>query len=83
MKLVLIFSTVLLLTFSGMAMAAPFFGFGWGGGLIGLIILILDILAIIEVVKSSKPDEQKLMWVLIILLLPLIGLILYYVIGKK
>nr|WP_099018754.1 PLDc N-terminal domain-containing protein [Marinicella litoralis] len=64
-------------------MAAPFFGYGWGGGIIGLIILILDIIAIIEVVNSSRPVEQKLLWVLIILLLPLLGLILYYVIGKK
>lgn len=75
--------TVLMVLFSQMALAAPFFGYGWGGGIIGLIILVLDILAIIELVKSSRPDSEKLLWVLIILLLPLIGLILYYVIGKK
>ncbi|TDR20592.1 PLDc N-terminal domain-containing protein [Marinicella litoralis] len=83
MKAAIIISTLLLLGFSSMAMAAPFFGYGWGGGIIGLIILILDIIAIIEVVNSSRPVEQKLLWVLIILLLPLLGLILYYVIGKK
>ena len=52
-------------------------------GLIGLIILILDILAIVDCVKSDKSGGQKALWIILILVLPLIGLILYYVIGKK
>lgn len=83
MKHIAFVATLLLLFVPNVVMADPWFGFGVGGGLIGLIIFILDIIAIIEVVQSGRPAEEKILWVLIILLLPLIGLILYYVIGKK
>ena len=51
--------------------------------IIGLVILILDILAIIQVVKSSMDGGKKVLWIVLILLLPVVGLILYYLIGKK
>ncbi len=51
--------------------------------LLGLVILGLDIFAIIDVVKSSKEGGQKALWVILILLLPVIGLILYFLLGKK
>jgi hypothetical protein len=51
--------------------------------IISLVILILDIIAIIDVWKSSLDDTKKLLWTLLIILLPLVGLILYYLLGKK
>lgn len=51
------------------------------GGILGLIILILDILAIVKVVTSNRSIGYKLAWCLIILFLPLIGLILYAILG--
>jgi hypothetical protein len=50
--------------------------------IVGILILVLDILAILDCVKSSKEAGQKLLWILLILILPLVGLILYYVVGK-
>lgn len=52
-------------------------------GIISLIILILDIIAIIDCVKSSLETGKKVLWIILILLLPVIGLILYYLVGKK
>ncbi|MCX5787954.1 MAG: PLDc N-terminal domain-containing protein [Elusimicrobia bacterium] len=52
-------------------------------GLLGLVILVLDILAIIECLKSAKPTIQKALWIIVILVLPLVGLILYYFFGRK
>ncbi len=52
-------------------------------GIIGIIILVLDILAIMQVLKSSMSGEKKLLWILLILFLPVLGLILYYLIGRK
>lgn len=52
-------------------------------GIVGLIIFILDIIAIVEVVKSNMDVAMKLLWVLIIFLLPLVGMILYFAIGRK
>ena len=51
--------------------------------IIGLVILILDILAILQVLKSSMSGGKKALWIVLILVLPVVGLILYYLIGKK
>ena len=51
--------------------------------LLGIIILILEIIAIIDVIKSSKDTGRKVLWIVLIVLLPVIGLILYYLTGRK
>jgi len=53
------------------------------GGLIGLVILVLDIIAIVDTLKSSMTTGKKALWIIIVLVLPLIGMILYFLIGKK
>ncbi len=50
-------------------------------GFIGLLILILDIIAIVSVVGRPLPVGTKLLWILLILLLPVIGMVLYFLIG--
>ena len=52
-------------------------------GTLSLVIFILDIIAIIDVVKSGMDAAMKLVWILVILFLPVIGMILWFVIGKK
>ena len=52
-------------------------------GLTGLLILILDIYAIMRVIRSSADPGMKLIWIIVILLLPLLGPILYFLIGAK
>lgn len=52
-------------------------------GILGIIILVLDVLAILEVFKSSKDTGKKILWTVLILILPVIGLILYYLVGRK
>ncbi len=56
---------------------------GTGSGVLGLIILILDIWAIIKVLGSSATAGMKLVWVLVILFLPVVGLILWFLFGPK
>lgn len=53
------------------------------GSFIGLIIFILDIIAIIEIFKSSRDIMTKLLWTLLILLFPLVGILIYYFVGRK
>ena len=50
-------------------------------GIGGLVILILDIYAIVMILQSSAKGAQKLIWFLIVFLLPLIGLIIWYFAG--
>lgn len=52
-------------------------------GLIGLIILVLDIWAIINVVKSSAETGIKILWVLLIIFLPVLGLIIWALAGPR
>ena len=54
-----------------------------GYGILALIVLVLDILAIVGVVQSKLDTGMKVLWILLILLLPLIGMILWFVIGAK
>ncbi len=53
------------------------------GGLAGLVILILDIVAIVDLFKSAVDTGKKILWLILILVLPLIGMVLYFLLGKK
>ena len=50
---------------------------------LGLIILILDIIVIVSVLGSHKTFLVKLVWILVILFLPVLGLILYFFLGRE
>jgi hypothetical protein len=52
-------------------------------GLWGLLILAGDIWAIINIFQSAASNEKKLLWILVVLLLPLLGLILWFFLGPR
>jgi hypothetical protein len=56
----------------------------WGPGysLIGLIILILEIIVLIDIFKSGMPTTNKLLWAIVVIFFPVLGMILYYFLGK-
>ena len=49
----------------------------------GLVLLIGDIWAIINILKSTASSEKKLIWIVVVVLLPLLGLILWYFLGPR
>ena len=53
------------------------------GGIFGLVILVLDIVAIVDCVQRSMDTGMKVLWIILIILLPIIGLILYFLLGRK
>ena len=53
------------------------------GGILGLIILVLDVYAIVKTVGSGASTGTKVLWVVLILLLPVLGLILWALMGPK
>jgi len=57
-------------------------GFDYAG-IVGLIILALDLWAIVSIVQGRGPMNTKLLWIIIILILPVIGLILWLLVGQK
>jgi phospholipase D-like protein len=56
--------------------------FGYGG-IVGLLILAGDIWAIINIFQSSASNEKKLIWIIAVVLLPLLGLILWFLLGPR
>ncbi len=53
------------------------------GGLLGLIILIADVWAIVRIVQSGASTGAKVLWIVVILLLPVLGLILWLIFGPR
>jgi len=53
------------------------------GGLFGLIILVLDIYAIVKIVGSGASTGAKVLWILVILVLPVVGFILWLLLGPS
>lgn len=53
------------------------------GGLLGLIVLIADVYAIVKTVQSGASTGAKVVWIVLILLLPVVGLIIWLVAGPK
>jgi len=49
----------------------------------GLLILAGDIWAIINILQSPVSNEKKLIWIVVVALLPLLGLILWYFLGPR
>ena len=51
--------------------------------LLGVLILVLDIVAIASVVMGGGSMGHKLLWIIMILLLPVVGMILYFIFGRN
>ncbi|MCI8212018.1 PLD nuclease N-terminal domain-containing protein [Pseudomonas syringae] len=51
--------------------------------LVGLIILALDIWAVIHVLKSGAETGIKVLWILLIVLMPVLGLIIWALAGPR
>ena len=49
----------------------------------GLLVLAGDIWAIINIAQSSASNEKKALWIVLVVVLPLVGLILWYFLGPK
>jgi Phospholipase_D-nuclease N-terminal len=57
-------------------------GFGYNS-IVGLIVLALDLWAILQILQGRGPAEKKVLWILVILLLPVIGLIIWLLVKRK
>ena len=51
--------------------------------LIGLLVLIADVYAILNIIQGKTSTGTKALWVVLILVLPLLGVIIWYFAGPK
>ncbi|HEX9815140.1 MAG TPA: PLDc N-terminal domain-containing protein [Myxococcota bacterium] len=52
-------------------------------GLIGLLILIADVWAIVNIFQSGESTGTKALWIVLVLVLPVLGLAIWYFAGPK
>ena len=53
------------------------------GGIFGLLILVADIWAILNIFQSSADTIKKAIWIALVLVLPLLGVIIWYFAGPR
>jgi hypothetical protein len=53
------------------------------GGLLGFLLLICIIYAIVKTVQSRASTGTKVIWIVVLLLLPVIGFVLWFLFGPK
>lgn len=53
------------------------------GGIFGLIVLILDVWAVVNVFSSSAKIGMKVFWIVLIVVLPVVGFIIWYFAGPR
>jgi succinate dehydrogenase/fumarate reductase cytochrome b subunit len=52
-------------------------------GLFGVVVLIADVWAIVNVLQSGADTGRKVLWTVLIILLPVLGFVLWYFVGPK
>ena len=52
-------------------------------GIGGLILLILDIWAIVSIINSGATTGSKVLWCLLVVVLPLVGFIIWLIAGPR
>ncbi|WP_410217162.1 PLDc N-terminal domain-containing protein [Paracoccus sp. (in: a-proteobacteria)] len=53
------------------------------GWLFSIIIFVLDVWAIASIINTNATNKTKILWILLIIILPLLGLIIWYFAGPK
>ncbi|HEX9140367.1 MAG TPA: PLDc N-terminal domain-containing protein [Steroidobacteraceae bacterium] len=49
----------------------------------GLLVLIADVWAIVNIVQSAADTGKKVLWVVLVLVLPVLGVILWFFLGPR
>jgi Phospholipase_D-nuclease N-terminal len=49
----------------------------------GVLVLVADIWAIVNIIQSSADTTKKVLWLVIVVLLPVVGFILWYFLGPR
>ena len=52
-------------------------------GIVGLLILAADVWAIINISQSGASTGRKVAWIVLVLVLPVAGLIIWYLLGPR
>ena len=49
----------------------------------GLVVLVADVWAIVNILQSTADTAKKVLWTVLVIVLPVVGFILWYFAGPK
>ena len=52
-------------------------------GFWGVLVLIGDVWAVLNIAQSTVSNEKKALWIVLVVVLPLVGLIVWYFLGPR
>jgi succinate dehydrogenase/fumarate reductase cytochrome b subunit len=52
-------------------------------GLLGLLVLVADVWAILNIFQSGESTGTKVLWIVVVLVLPVLGFVIWYFAGPK
>lgn len=52
-------------------------------GILGFLILAAEVWAVISIFQSGTSNEKKALWIVLVILVPLIGLIVWFFLGPR
>jgi succinate dehydrogenase/fumarate reductase cytochrome b subunit len=59
-----------------------YYGYGYNG-LWGLLVLIADVWAIVNIFQSGASTERKVLWTVLVILLPVLGFLIWLFAGPR
>jgi succinate dehydrogenase/fumarate reductase cytochrome b subunit len=59
-----------------------YYGYGYNG-LFGLLLLIGDVWAIVNILQSAASTDRKVLWTVLVILLPLLGFLIWLFAGPR
>jgi len=52
-------------------------------GILGVLVLLADVWAILNIFQSASTTGSKALWIVLVLVLPLLGVIIWYFAGPR
>jgi len=53
------------------------------GGVVGILVLIADVYAIVNVLGSGESTGRKVLWTVLVLVLPIVGFLIWLFAGPR
>ncbi|MBF0521946.1 MAG: PLDc N-terminal domain-containing protein [Candidatus Omnitrophica bacterium] len=50
--------------------------------LFAMLLVLLDIVAIVDAMKGALSAEKKILWIVLIIIVPVVGMFLYFLLGR-
>jgi succinate dehydrogenase/fumarate reductase cytochrome b subunit len=59
-----------------------YYGYGYNG-LWGILVLVADIWAIVNIFQSGAATDRKVLWTVLVVLLPVLGFLIWLLAGPR